>query len=392
MPLVNRLPGTSDKNSAEIEYLRSIEEPVQGLLASYDYSSIQTPVIEYTDLFLRKSGGELASRLYSFQDPGGKYVSLRPEFTSSCIRYFIENQQDLEVPLRIQYAGPVFRYNPGTGYTESYQIGAELIGIDSPDSDAEILSLALEGASYFNGGDIECKVGHIGILGQILSSIGISQRGQNFLIGNLHLLTGSAEGEDTLLDQARSVGLIAQEGKMDDSINPIKDMEKSKALSLLSDLFKDSLTDPLGNRSSEDILDRFLSNYSRTDEYDSFVAGIAILNDILKSSGEYKGTIERLKELMVINDIDSSLLNPITEIIEHLQRRTPEAKVTLDLGLVRGIAYYTGMVFEIYDQSESNSSEAICGGGRYDGLVKALGGNNDVPALGFAYSLAGINR
>ena len=50
------------------------------------------------------------------------------------------------------------------------------------------------------------------------------------------------------------------------------------------------------------------------------------------------------------------------------------------------------MVFEIYDQSESNSSEAICGGGRYDGLVKALGGNNDVPALGFAYSLAGINR
>ena len=144
MPLVNRLPGTSDKNSAEIEYLRSIEEPVQGLLASHDYSSIQTPVIEYTDLFLRKSGGELASRLYSFQDPGGKYVSLRPEFTSSCIRYFIENQQDLEVPLRIQYAGPVFRYNPGTGYTESYQIGAELIGIDSPDSDAEILSLALE--------------------------------------------------------------------------------------------------------------------------------------------------------------------------------------------------------------------------------------------------------
>ena len=54
MPLVNRLPGTSDKNSAEIEYLRSIEEPVQGLLASSDYSSIQTPVIEYTDLFLRK--------------------------------------------------------------------------------------------------------------------------------------------------------------------------------------------------------------------------------------------------------------------------------------------------------------------------------------------------
>ena len=97
-------------------------------------------------------------------------------------------------------------------------------------------------------------------------------------------------------------------------------------------------------------MDRFLSNYSRTDEYDSFVAGIAILNDILKSSGEYKGTIERLKELMVINDIDSSLLNPITEIIEHLQRRTPEAKVTLDLGLVRGIAYYTGMVFERYDQ------------------------------------------
>lgn len=390
MPLVNRLPGTSDKDTLEIKSRRSIEEHIQGLLSTYDYSVIETPVIEYTDLFLRKSGGELASRLYSFQDPGGKDVSLRPEFTSSCIRYFIENQKDLELPLRVQYSGPVFRYNPGIGYTEAYQIGAELIGAESADSDGEILAIALEGSEHFKGGEIECRVGHIGILSQILSDVGVTQRGQNFLISNLHLLGDMEQGENTILEQAKTVGLILTEETEDDFITSIRDMDESKALSLLSDLFKDSLTHPLGNRSSDEILTRFISKYSKVEEYNAFIAGIDILNRLMETNGEYSDAMPDIKALLSANNIDEAVLNPLTDIIQNLKQRIPGARIIVDLSLVRGIAYYTGMVFEIYDQV-GDKSMVICGGGRYDGLVKALGGNQEVPALGFAYSLANLS-
>ena len=158
----------------------------------------------------------------------------------------------------------------------------------------------------------------------------------------------------------------------------------------MSDLFKDSLTDPLGNRSSDEILTRFISKYSKVEEYNAFIAGIDILNRLIETNGEYSNAMPDLKILLSANNIDEAVLNPLTDIIQNLKQRIPGARIIVDLSLVRGIAYYTGMVFEIYDQV-GDKSMVICGGGRYDGLVKALGGNQDVPALGFAYSLANLS-
>ena len=62
-----------------------------------------------------------------------------------------------------------------------------------------------------------------------------------------------------------------------------------------------------------------------------------------------------------------------------------EARISLDLVLVRGIAYYTGVIFEL--NASSTKGTSLGGGGRYDSLVKALGSDEDVPALGFAYNM-----
>jgi histidyl-tRNA synthetase len=69
--------------------------------------------------------------------------------------------------------------------------------------------------------------------------------------------------------------------------------------------------------------------------------------------------------------------------------KCPDANIILDLSLVRGIAYYTGMVFEIISTKDKNL-QVLCGGGRYDGLVKALGGPEEISALGFAYTLENL--
>ena len=80
---VTRLPGMFDLSQESWLRKRKIQDILTELLGSYGYVQLDTPILEPTELFLRKSGGELASRLYSFTDPKSNAVSLRPEFTLS---------------------------------------------------------------------------------------------------------------------------------------------------------------------------------------------------------------------------------------------------------------------------------------------------------------------
>ena len=112
----------------------------------YGYDAIDTPFLEPTEMFLRKGGGEMASQIYSFIDPGGNPVSLRPEFTSSILRWCLEEDRLAMLPLRVQYGGPVFRYRrQGDEYRQFHQAGVELIGSSDPRADAEALMLACQG-------------------------------------------------------------------------------------------------------------------------------------------------------------------------------------------------------------------------------------------------------
>ena len=118
---------------------------IQDTFTNHEYIPIDCPILEPTELYERKSGGEISKRLYSFTEPNGLKVSLRPEFTSSIIRILIEdNSSQSHSPIsRFQYCGPVFR-NQETNLQSSTkqftQLGAELIGNNSIESDAEILS------------------------------------------------------------------------------------------------------------------------------------------------------------------------------------------------------------------------------------------------------------
>jgi histidyl-tRNA synthetase len=82
--------------------------------------------------------------------------------------------------------------------------------------------------------------------------------------------------------------------------------------------------------------------------------------------------------------LPASALDSLRAIVDAVAaHRVSEAKIVLDFGLGRGLHYYTGAIFEIYDQDDLQ----LCGGGRYDDLVTALGGRQPVPASGFAYGL-----
>ena len=83
---VSRLQGMNDLSEDAWRQKQDLQERLCQLLGGYGYRQLETPVLEPTELFLRKSGGELASQLYSFTDAGSNSVSLRPEFTSPIMR------------------------------------------------------------------------------------------------------------------------------------------------------------------------------------------------------------------------------------------------------------------------------------------------------------------
>ena len=105
---VSRLQGMNDLPEDAWRQKLGLQERLFKLLSGYGYRQLETPVLEPTELFLRKSGGELASQLYSFTDAGSNSVSLRPEFTSPIMRHYLENAADISLPARWQYCGPVF--------------------------------------------------------------------------------------------------------------------------------------------------------------------------------------------------------------------------------------------------------------------------------------------
>ena len=89
-----------DETPQELTRRTTVQDSLREHLFSNGYRAIDTPLLEPTELFLRKSGGELATRMYTFTDPGGNKVSLRPEFTSSAIRYYLERADTEALPLR----------------------------------------------------------------------------------------------------------------------------------------------------------------------------------------------------------------------------------------------------------------------------------------------------
>ena len=389
MPPIRPLPGMRDETPQEIHRRTAAQDLLRGRLSSYGYQIVDTPMLERTELFLRKSGGELATRMYTFTDPGGNRVSLRPEFTPSIIRYYLERTDGEPLPLRLQYSGPVFRYDDARRFRQFHQTGAEIIGAASPESDGEVLALALDGLSLMGLPDTTCVIGHVGVLHLMLEEIGLSSRSQAFLIACLPRLRQDPGEGHKMQEEAHSLGLIkTREGRRSPTML-VNGTEGQEALDILQDLFHDSLSGIQGNRSTDEILTRFMQKLKQGDDPVKMEAGISLFSRLASIRGEEEQALSQIASALQEHGVSRKPLTPLEDVLNSFHQRHPIATPVVDIGLVRGIAYYTGMVFEVLAHGP-NGLVAVCGGGRYDGLIKALGGEEDVPALGFAYTLESL--
>ena len=365
--------------------LTTAQDHLRGFFSSYGYRGLEPPLLEPTELFLRKSGGELAARMYTFTDPGGNRVSLRPEYTGSILRHYLENNTPYGAPARIQYAGPVFRYEEGPGaYRQFTQVGAEILGSASPMADAEVLSLSCTALSSLGLRGHWMEVGDLGLLHRLLESIGLSERATAYILASVNDLKDGDGGRARVEDRARQLQLLSDDSRQSHLGVVIGGMEEGEARELLHGLFEWAEAGSLGQRTPSEVVERLLRKLRGSDDPARLHRGLDIACKVAAVRGEPYASLEEVETIIKSSGLDQSAADPLKETMELLDPGQIDTEVVLDCGLVRGLPYYTGLVFEIRHPSLDTS---LGGGGRYDGLARAMGSPSNVPALGFAYNL-----
>jgi histidyl-tRNA synthetase len=139
--------GMNDVLPADIAGWHRLEGVARDLFAAYGYQEIRVPIVESTALF-KRSIGELTDivqkEMFTFEDPGGDSLTLRPEATAGIVRAMISNGLLHNQRQRVWCAGPMFRYErPQAGrFRQFYQLDAEAFGFPGPDIDAELIMLS----------------------------------------------------------------------------------------------------------------------------------------------------------------------------------------------------------------------------------------------------------
>lgn len=145
---VNAPKGTKDMLPGEAYRWHWVEALMRGIAGTYGYREIRTPIFEHTELFLRGVGDTtdiVQKEMYTFEDKGGRSITLKPEGTAGAVRAYIENGlQNEPQPVKMYYISPIFRYErPQKGrLREHHQFGVEVFGAAEPTVDAEVISLA----------------------------------------------------------------------------------------------------------------------------------------------------------------------------------------------------------------------------------------------------------
>ena len=139
--------GTHDLLPEEARKFRFLTAQALSIASNYGYGEMVTPVFEFSDVFHRTLGDTsdvVTKETYSFTDRGGEQLTLRPEFTASIARAFISNSLQDDLPLKLFYSGPAFRYErPQKGRQRQFhQLGVELLGVAEPSGDVETIALA----------------------------------------------------------------------------------------------------------------------------------------------------------------------------------------------------------------------------------------------------------
>ncbi len=166
--MITKPRGTEDVLPKDSKLWQYIENTARNVCGCFGYKEIRTPVFEHTELFNRGVGETtdvVQKEMYTFEDKGGRSITLKPEGTATLVRSYIENSLYANPqPTKLSYIIPCFRYEkPQSGrLREFHQFGIECFGAESPETDAEVISLAHMFLDRLGIRDVKLNINSIG--------------------------------------------------------------------------------------------------------------------------------------------------------------------------------------------------------------------------------------
>ncbi len=149
MEKIQNVRGTYDLYGAAKRKAKKVIATASAVVEKYGFEEIETPVFEFTEVFSRNLGDTsdiVTKEMYCFEDRGGESLTLRPEGTAGVVRSFISEGMQQNLPVKLYYAGPMFRYErPQKGRQRQFtQFGVEMLGVATPQADIEVIAMAYE--------------------------------------------------------------------------------------------------------------------------------------------------------------------------------------------------------------------------------------------------------
>src|ERR1051325_1112638 len=329
--------GTRDLYPLDAARRRFILEAWRSASIRHGFDEIDGPIFEHLDLYTVKSGEGIVSELFSFSREGGeKTYALRPEFTPTLARMYATKANSLPKPTKWFMAGPFFRAErPQRGRLREFlQWNVDLLGDNSPAADAEVIAtcVSMLRALGLKPTDIRVKVNHRAALSQWLTSRGVSDTAQAELL--------------KLLDA------------------------------------KDKMPAP-------EFITRLAAYGFIPEQAEVFQKGIIRISVEQGATAPSSGGVPTAQPIVPPGEVlDMTFFSQaVTPLAQQLVAAGIIDWIDFDLSIVRGLAYYTGMVFEVHEAG--GNERAIAGGGRYDNLVELFGGP-PTPAVRFGMGDVGL--
>ncbi len=294
---------------------RKTEGRLRKLFWSWGYEEVETPEIEFADVYLQDQFVK-QEQLYKFSDPQGRLLALRYDNTVPLARFVATSGRNLALPLRLSYIGTMFRAGGTANGQRSHQFeqaGVEFIGATGLAADGEVLALAITSLKELGIKDFQLSLNQTGFY--------------KALIEEYQLQADLADLLPEMIDGKEFVRLDA----------------------LMAD---QALPEDLAR----------------------------ILETMMQTSGSYE-VLEKVRPLTK-NRAALASLAELEGILHYLRSAGLDRYVSIDLGLLKNLSYYTGTIFRGY---AAGAGSEVLSGGRYDHLCQAFG--RDLPATGFSLDL-----
>ena len=315
-PLPKGVADFLPEKAAKIGY---IQEKILRVFELWGFRRLITPLLEFQDVMALALGDDLKEKMFRFDDrQTGRLIVIPPDITPQVARIVATRMRGYPLPHRLYYSGRVLRHAEiQSGRSrEIFQAGVELIGLVSPEADAEMAAMAVE----------------------VLQGLGFE--GFGIAVGQVEFFRG-------ILDSAG-----------------------------FSPASRELLRDAIGKKDSS-ALRGILENESVPDRSKEEMAALPRLfggREVLDAAGR-----------LVANDRSKRALENISQVLDILDIYGVGDYLTIDLGEIRGLDYYTGVTLEGF---VGGIGEPVCSGGRYDNLTACYGFPS--PATGFAFNIMAL--